>query len=186
MIGIFIFKVLYLYLIGFVLAILEIQIEGKHGWAEKLPAWRPAAHSKLGRWWLRLTKKDLTGYHLSMAVFLLLFLHLPFIWLGSWNWQGELEILAFYFALAVFWDFLWFVLNPQRSLRDFNKANVWWHRHWWGKFPADYYMGLLAVIVMFIPLIVLDPTVAITKLLILIFGIIFLTAVTVLFYPRAY
>ena len=31
---------LYFFAIAFVLAQLEIQIEGPHGWAEKLPTWR--------------------------------------------------------------------------------------------------------------------------------------------------
>jgi len=37
----FLIKVVYFYIIAIFLAILEIQIEGKHGWAEKLPTWRP-------------------------------------------------------------------------------------------------------------------------------------------------
>ena len=30
----------YFFFIAFILAHLEIQIEGPHGWAEKLPTWR--------------------------------------------------------------------------------------------------------------------------------------------------
>jgi len=45
----FLFKVVYFYLIGFFLAILEIQIEGEHGWAAKLPTWRPPKESKIAK-----------------------------------------------------------------------------------------------------------------------------------------
>lgn len=33
---------LYIFIMATVLAILEIQIEGKHGWAKNLPTWRPS------------------------------------------------------------------------------------------------------------------------------------------------
>lgn len=47
------------FLIPLVLAHLEIQIEGSHGWAEKLPTWRWDSRA-VRRWF----GKPVTGYHL--------------------------------------------------------------------------------------------------------------------------
>jgi len=102
------------------LAVIEVQIEGKNGWVANLPAWRPKTGSRLQIWWLKLFKKDLTGYHLSLMPFLLLSFHLPFIWGVPWSWLAELEVLAFLVFFAVFWDF--FVVCPKPSLFF---ARVW-------------------------------------------------------------
>ena len=70
---------LYFFAIAFVLAQLEIQIEGAHGWAEKLPTWRwqtPAV--------LRWAGKPITGYHVFLLLFILLFMHLPMMYVGFW------------------------------------------------------------------------------------------------------
>ena len=57
----------YFFLIALVLAHLEIQIEGPHGWAEKLPTWRWDSR-RIRRWF----GKPVTGYHLCLiALFLL-------------------------------------------------------------------------------------------------------------------
>ena len=70
---------IYLYVIAMWLALFEIQIEGKYGWAEKLPCWRPRANSFLYQTYRKLMNhKDLTGYHLGINGLILLFLHIPF------------------------------------------------------------------------------------------------------------
>ena len=82
----FLFKVVYFYLIGFFLAILEIQMEGEHGWAAKLPTWRAKPGSKIDKIFKKIaSQKELTGYHTALMIFLLLFMHWPFIW--NWNWN---------------------------------------------------------------------------------------------------
>lgn len=122
--------------IAYALARLEIHIEGPHGWAAKLPTWRwePAFMKKAGR--------PLTGYHVWLSVFMLLLLHLPQGYLG-FSWEREAELMSLFFLLAVFWDFLWFALNPYFGLSRFNKANVWWFRTWLLGLPCDYFVGLL-------------------------------------------
>ena len=48
-----------------------------------------------------------------------------------------------YFALAVFWDYLWFVLNPAYTVQRFKRGNVWWFEvPWIWRFPLDYYTGV--------------------------------------------
>lgn len=182
----FLIKVFYVYIIGFLLAILEIQIEGKHGWAEKLPTWRPKEGSMLGSLWLRFLKKDLTGYHLTLMPLLFFFFHLPFVWGVGWTFLAEFEVIAFLVFFAVFWDFLWFVLNPEYSLKDFGPTQVWWHRTWWGKLPADYYIGTIITAALFIPAIVIDPFLGLIKVATLIGGITLLTLLTVRVYPKAF
>jgi hypothetical protein len=126
----------YFFVIAFVLAQLEIQIEGAHGWAEKLPTWRWQSPAVL-RW----AGKPITGYHLFMVLLIVLFMHLPMMYVG-FSLERESEILSLYFLLAVFWDFLWFVSNPHFGLGRFRAGRVWWFRSWILWLPAPYFAGL--------------------------------------------
>jgi len=64
------FFFLFLFWLSFVLAKLEIQIEGKFGWAEKAPTWRlPPEH------WISkifFGGKPATGYHTWLYIFVFL------------------------------------------------------------------------------------------------------------------
>jgi hypothetical protein len=126
----------YFFAIAFSLAMLEIQIEGPHGWAAKLPTWRwePSFMKRAGR--------PVTGYHLWLTVFMLLLLHLPQGYLG-FSWEREAELLSLFLLLAVVWDFLWFAFNPHFGLARFNREHVWWFRNWVWRVPADYLLGLV-------------------------------------------
>lgn len=127
----------YFFAIAWVLAQLEIQIEGPHGWAEKLPTWRwdsPAV--------LRWAGKPVTGYHVYLLTFILLFIHFPLLSQG-WTPEGEGVTLSLFFLLAVFWDFLWFVCNPHFGLSRFNASQVWWFKRWMLGLPSSYFVGLL-------------------------------------------
>ncbi len=122
--------------LGTALAILEVQIEGPHGWAAKLPTWRPTgpiarAASRL------LGGKPITGYHLVLNVFLLLMVHLPIAVVG-WSWSLEAWALSRYAFLLAFWDVQWFVLNPHYGWARFRPGTVWWHHRWVGPIPLDY------------------------------------------------
>ncbi len=184
----FFLKAVYFYLIGFFLAILEIQIEGQAGWAKNLPTWRPSA-AKL---WVRFLKtvsgqQEVTGYHLFLNIFLLLFLHWPFVWFGTWNIYAELEMLALFVLFTVVWDFLWFVLNPKFSLRSFNRINVTWHKRWWGRVPTHYLVGVAVTAVLFLPEIInVNSSQGSLKILILLAVNMCLTILTVILYPKAY
>ena len=62
---------------------------------------------------------------------------------------GELRTLATFFALAVVWDYLWFVLNPAYTVRRFERGKVWWFEvPWLWRFPLDYYAGLALSLVL--------------------------------------
>lgn len=133
------FQIFYLYLLALALAFLEVQIEGEHGWAAKLPCWRPA-----GKWYARLYGKvmggkEMTGYHVAVFLFALLMFHLSYVWGVPWSTAAEFQTLSVFFLFVVVWDFLWFVINPHYGIRKFHPACVTWHKIWLGPVPADYY-----------------------------------------------
>ncbi len=132
--------------LGTVLAALEVQIEGPHGWAEKLPTWRP--DGPIARFASRaLGGKTITGYHLLLNVFLLGMVHLPLAFL-PWTLQLEGWALSRFAFLLAFWDLQWFALNPHYGLARFDRERVTWHRRWVGRVPVDYLyaIGLAALL----------------------------------------
>lgn len=136
----------WLAVVSYVFAKVEIHIEGEHGWAAKLPTWRIEKHWMLDLFW---GGRPLTGYHAWVFPFIMLVFHMPFFMTGVWSWALELRTLG---ALAIFWtleDFLWFALNPAYGLKAFNRARIPWHPRWVGGLPVDYWVmaliGLAAV-----------------------------------------
>jgi hypothetical protein len=132
-------RILFLFVYAFLFAAAEIEIEGPHGWAERLPTWyrvRPGYARLFGA----LTGgKPLTGYHATMLPLSLASFHLGFVGGVPWSGSAEATTLAAYLAWLVIWDFLWFVLNPTFTWARFRKGAVWWHDgRWIGRFPADY------------------------------------------------
>ncbi len=183
---IFIGKIIYLFILAVFLAILEIQIEGKHGWAQNLPAWRPKNESFIRIYKKIFADKDPTGYHIALNLFLLLFFHIPFIWGLGWSIYAELELLALYVMFVIVWDFLWFVLNPHYSLhKDFNSTSVWWHKRWALGLPVDYYAGFVVSFLLFIPAMIYD-IMYVYKFILGWVASIVLTLILIFVYPKAY
>src|SRR5204863_342189 len=87
--------------------------------------------------------RPLPGYPVFAFTIPLVVLHLPFVMGVHWTLAGELRTIATYFALAVIWDYLWFVLNPAYTVRRFGRGRVWWFEvPWIWRFPLDYYAGI--------------------------------------------
>jgi len=148
--GYLIFQLVYVFMLSLALAALEVQIEGPHGWAARLPTWRPGLNHWLGRFVRRLSGgEEVTGYHLALSVVLLLFFHWPYVWFGTWTFANELYLLGVFTWFTVVWDFLWFVLNPHYSLSKFNAENAPWHKKWFGRVPVKYVIGLTITIALF-------------------------------------
>lgn len=125
------------------LAGVEIEIEGAYGWAERLPTWFRRRGRGARAYGVAMGGRPLTGYHVYALTLPLLVLHLPYVWGVDWTPAGELRTIATYFALAVVWDYLWFVLNPAYGVRRFRRGNVWWFDvPWIWRFPLDYYVGI--------------------------------------------
>ncbi len=134
---------IYLFIIATTLAILEIQIEGKEGWAKNLPCWRPDPQSlafKIYR--VFMEGKELTGYHLAIFALVLVIVHFPFAAGVEWSLTGEIEALSSYLLLGVFWDYLWFVWNPYYGVKKFNPQSIEWHQKWVGPLPRGYIVGI--------------------------------------------
>ncbi|MFH1543178.1 MAG: hypothetical protein ABIE03_01435 [Patescibacteria group bacterium] len=118
---------------------MEIQIEGKDGWAAKLPTFR--LKRKVGI-------KPVTGYHFFILLFTLIIFHFP-AFFTIWSVKKELLLLGAYIFMLTLEDFLWFILNPYYGLKKFNKNNpdIWWHESWFAGLPSFYwYLFPLAVI----------------------------------------
>jgi hypothetical protein len=121
--------------LAFILALWEVQIEGKDGWAARLPTWRIE-----NGWVLRLTGgRPLTGYHIFMTAFMVSVIHLPLFFV-PWHWRLECLLLGFYFGMVLLEDFFWFVFNPNFRIKNFRPGNIWWHRGWWGPVPSFYWV----------------------------------------------
>jgi hypothetical protein len=132
-----------LLLASFLFAKVEIQIEGGDGWAAKLPTWRIEN---------RLTEilyggRPLTGYHLYVQLFVLVFCHLPFAFGLPFSARSEALVLAFMVFFWILEDFLWFVVNPRFGIKKFKASEIWWHRKAWLVIaPREYFTaGGLAV-----------------------------------------
>ena len=121
-----------------VFALVEIQIEGRDGWAAKLPTW------KLRSSWLNrlFPGRPLTGYHCYVLIFIALVAHLPFAFGLPWTALGQLRAISFVLFFWVAEDFLWFALNPHFGVRRFRPQHIAWHRQsWWWLAPRDYWIA---------------------------------------------
>jgi hypothetical protein len=136
-------RIVLLWLWAFGLGCIEIEIEGGHGWAERLPTWY-LKRGHVGRiYGIAMGQRPLTGYHVFAFTIPLVIVHLPFGFGLDWSLSAELSQLAVYFALAVIWDYIWFVMNPAYTVRRFRRENVWWFQvPWIWRFPLDYYVGI--------------------------------------------
>ena len=117
---------------------LEIQAEGKNGWAADFPTWR------IKNKWTKffLGGKPLTGYHLFFMLFMIFIVHIPYaLGIIPLTWASELRIIAFLVLFFVIEDFLWFVFNPSYGMKKFKPEYIWWHAvNWWGPVPRDYWL----------------------------------------------
>ena len=122
------------------LSALEVQIEGKDGWAARLPTFR--LKKKMG-------EKPITGYHLFILSFTLIIFHFP-LFFTCWSLKKEFLLLGAYIFMWTLEDFLWFVLNPHYGLRKFNKNNpdIWWHQSWFAGLPTFYWFLFPAALIL--------------------------------------
>jgi hypothetical protein len=130
-------------------ALIEIEIEGAHGWALRLPTWF-RTRGPAGRLYGAVSGgKPLTGYHLFMASLPLVILHLPFGYGADWSAAAEVMVFATYMAFAIGWDYLWFILHPAYGVRGFRRGRVWWYSGAWiGPLPNEYYAAVAGSLVL--------------------------------------
>jgi hypothetical protein len=143
---------LLLFFYALLFAMVEIEIEGKDGWAVNLPTWY-----RRTTWYARLygflmSGKPLTGYHAVMFFIPFVSFHVGLAFGQPWSWGLEARIFAGYLVWNVTWDFLWFLLNPHFGWARFRKGQIWWHSRWVGRLPVDYVNALwLSFLVVALP-----------------------------------
>lgn len=126
-----------LFALCWLLAKVEIEIEGDQGWAASLPTWRWEPE-----WFLNLSNgKAVTGYHLWLSLFLVGMFHLPLVYAG---FTRELwaKCLSSYLLTTAVWDLQWFAWNPAWGLAKFRSTPVPWFRRKLLGFPVDYYVAV--------------------------------------------
>ena len=106
-------RILFLFGYAFLFAAVEIEIEGPHGWAERLPTWFRVTTPWARLYGVLMRGKPLTGYHAVMFVLPLWSFHFGFMAGIPWSWPSEAAALGAYMIWSVTWDLLWFILNPR-------------------------------------------------------------------------
>jgi len=139
----FIGYLVFMVFMAVILALWEIQIEGKDGWAAKLPTWR----IKKGLIFKLMGGRPVTGYHLFLMLFMIGFAHFP-LFFTPWSWRLELLLIGFTAGMGLIEDFLWFVFNPHYGIKNFRKGKIWWHKTWWGPVPSMYWFLIVAAVVL--------------------------------------
>ena len=137
---------------AFLFAKIEIEIEGRHGWAENLPTWRVEHHFLLDWFFGGRSLTAITPERSSSSCFCS-------ICRSSGQEDGvspfliaELHVFWGYLLFWVLEDMLWFVLNPHYGWKKFTKENVPWHKRWALGVPADYWAaGALAILLLVVP-----------------------------------
>lgn len=155
---------IYIFIMAIILAILEIQIEGPHGWAKNLPTWRP----EIDKWYTKLLsriffQKTITGYHMAINLFVLLIFHLPFFLGSPFTFLQWAKTLSLYILFISTWDFIWFILNPHFLLKKFKKEYIPWHVIWFLKIPLDYWISLVLSLLFLTPFIFMGQGLAIIQ-----------------------
>lgn len=118
-------------------SLIEIELEGKCGWAATIPTSQVAKGNHF------------TWYHLYMIVFL------SIMCIGIWwkryevPWWKKILIAAFFLTwILLLEDFLWFVFSPYFTLKKYKKQNIPWHTKWLGPIPVHNFVGLTILILL--------------------------------------
>ena len=143
------FFLIFLFLSAYFFAKLEIQIEGKDGWAGNLPTWRKPPYKNGLLKLLTDPNQPLTGYHAYLWLFILVISHFVFL-LVSWTVRAELYILSYYTLLTTLEDFLWFIFNPHYGLKKFKKGEILWHTYWLLGVPRIYWINYPLGIILYL------------------------------------
>jgi hypothetical protein len=176
-----------LLLFGYALlfALVEIEIEGKDGWAINLPTWYRRKPFYARVYAILLSGKPLTGYHAVMFFIPFVSFHIGLAFGQAWSWGLEARLVASYLIWNVTWDFLWFVLNPHFGWARFRRGQIWWHGGaWLGRLPIDYVNALcLSFIVAAVPWVVRGNATTLRRHAMFVAGMAALTAAATLAAP---
>lgn len=72
-------------------------------------------------------------------------MHATFFFAGNFSIAAEMNLLAIYLTWTLFWDFLWFIMNPYYGWKAFSPKAVWWfgEEPWlFNKLPVKYFVQI--------------------------------------------
>ena len=137
------FTALYVFMLSLTMALMEIQIEGKNGWARELPTWRASPNSKIFRVFsMIMPGKDLTGYHMLFFILIVMIFHFPYVQGLPFTLLNWLMTLSLMFLCMLMEDFLWFIFNPAFGIHKFFHNQIPWHERRFLKLPPDYFTAV--------------------------------------------
>ena len=128
--------ILYTILLAVLYALVEIQIEGKAGWARHLPTFRINVFFRKF-----LGGKPLTGYHIFMLMTFVVVFHAMMH--NEMSWRNEIQIFGLLNWFFVIEEISWFILNPHYTLQKFLDKDIRWHKRWLWGLPVSYWIGIL-------------------------------------------
>lgn len=136
-------------IMAYVMALLEVQIEGASGWAADLPTWRKeVSFPIIGMW--GYSGKPLTGYHTYLWIYSFLLPHFAFFF-TKWSVKKELYLISFYVLFSTFEGLLWFYVNPAYGWGKFKKGDVsWYNEDWTLGIPTEYWYRFSFAIVIYL------------------------------------
>lgn len=139
-------QALFWFVLCLMFSFLEIEIEGKHGWAKKLPTWRSRRGIVACVFSRVMQGKPLTGYHKFLFIIFLMIFCIPLVYAPEFRtWSGMFTIPSMFLSWAIMEDFLWFVFNPHYTIAHFRQDRVEWHKDdYWvgGLVPLGYFMAV--------------------------------------------
>ena len=114
---------IFVFVFSLIYSLMEIEIEGKHGWCKELPTAKNVC-------------KDFTLYHLLMnALIIITFTKIFYS-------EGIFDVIFYTTGFFLIEDFLWFVLNPNFTIKKYTKENIPWHKEWMLGIPTANFVGL--------------------------------------------
>ncbi len=143
------FTAIFVFVISLIFAMMEIEIEGKNGWAAKLPTWYRKSSGLSKIHYFLNSKKPLTGYHLFMLSFIIIIFHSSFFFGLEWTRINEIRTLFFILAFLIVEDFLWFEFNPFYGSKKFKKGEIWWNsnQRWILGLPLETFKGIFGILI---------------------------------------
>ncbi len=179
---------LFWFTIATLFAILEVENEGKYGWAEKTQSWSKSKKELPRIISFFMGEKPLTGYHLVLFPLVVLLTHTHFFMGVIWTFEKELTTIALYLLWTPLWDYLWFVYNPFYSLKNLKAA--WWYKEeylFFGLIPkSNVIQWILSIVLVSISALISNkPELLLNHLELVIFFILY-TLLSILFLVPVY
>jgi hypothetical protein len=133
-----------LIILALIHAKLELQIEGKAGWALRLPCWRIS-----NKFVQLILGKELTGYHFYLLLLFAILFHSPILFI-SWTLQKECFILGTYCYYWIVEDWFWFLESKYYGIKNFKPGRIFWHKRWFIGLPVSYWGAIILGSIFFI------------------------------------